>query len=328
MAKVSVLVPVYGVEKYIARCAHSLFQQTLDDIEFIFINDCTQDRSIDILKEVLSEYPNRQPQTIIHNMSQNGGLAAARRQGEMLATGDFFIHCDSDDWVDTDLYEKMYECAISSCVDIVVCPIKDEYENTGKLRTEKVLPCDTKLVLENLYKESVGMFVWNKLVKRSVYSKHQLLSYEGIDMWEDNGLMYRIFYYANGLSQVEGVCYHYNRSNAGAITHGYGIAAVNQMIDCAQRIESFFKTQQDYIRYEKSILALKFLARINLITDSFSGLKEYKRTFPETDQIVPYIAFDSFSTKGRIRFLCVKYHLSCLFISLFKIRNFILRVAI
>ena len=68
MPKVSVIVPVYGVEIYIERCARSLFEQTLDDIEYLFIDDCTPDRSIEILKQVLEDYPQRKTQTIIHRM--------------------------------------------------------------------------------------------------------------------------------------------------------------------------------------------------------------------------------------------------------------------
>ena len=62
MPKVSVIIPVYGVEKYIERCARSLFKQTLDDIEYLFIDDCTPDDSVDVLRNVLEEYPNRKSQ--------------------------------------------------------------------------------------------------------------------------------------------------------------------------------------------------------------------------------------------------------------------------
>ena len=81
MPKVSVIVPVYGVEKYMERCARSLFEQTLDDIEYLFIDDCTPDRSIEILQQVLEEYPHRKPQVTIHRMEQNSGQAAVRKWG-------------------------------------------------------------------------------------------------------------------------------------------------------------------------------------------------------------------------------------------------------
>lgn len=81
MPKVSIIVPVYGVEKYIERCCRSLFEQTLDDIEYLFIDDCSPDRSIEILKKVLDEYPHRKNQVHIHRMGKNSGQAAVRKWG-------------------------------------------------------------------------------------------------------------------------------------------------------------------------------------------------------------------------------------------------------
>ena len=121
MPKISVIVPVYGVERYMERCARSLFEQTLDDIEFIFVDDCSPDRSLDILNEVLEEYVDRQLQTQIVRLDQNGGLPNARKVGLRLATGNYIIHCDSDDWVERDMYRAMYEKAIKTNADMVVC---------------------------------------------------------------------------------------------------------------------------------------------------------------------------------------------------------------
>ena len=103
--KVSVIIPVYGVEKYIERCAISLFEQTLDSIEYIFINDCTPDKSIDILKGIIAKYPKRAPHVRILNMLRNSGQAAVRITGLKNTKGNYIAHCDSDDWVDKNFYE-------------------------------------------------------------------------------------------------------------------------------------------------------------------------------------------------------------------------------
>ena len=121
MPKVSVIIPVYGVERYIGRCARSLFEQTLDDIEYLFIDDCTPDRSIDILKQVLEDYPQRKSQVTIHRMEQNSGQAKVRKWGMQNSTGGYVTHCDSDDWIDPDLYTKMYEKAMTERLDVVIC---------------------------------------------------------------------------------------------------------------------------------------------------------------------------------------------------------------
>ena len=137
MPKVSVLVPVYGVEKYIERCARSLFEQTMDDIEFIFVDDCTPDHSIEILKSVIEEYrlrfAEKKYEVRIERLPTNSGLAAVRRHGIQLATGDYIINCDSDDWVDVTMYEKMYNKAIEEDADMVVC---DYYRSDGVTHRE------------------------------------------------------------------------------------------------------------------------------------------------------------------------------------------------
>lgn len=325
MPKISVIVPIYNVSAYIERCVRSLLEQTLDDIEYIFINDCTPDNSMEILETVLNDYPQRKLQTRIFKMPTNSRQAAVRRHGIKLATGKYLIHCDADDWVDTNLYEKMYNEAVCSNADIVICPIRDEFENYGQNRPIRNLPQTCREVLKNWYCYCIGMFAWNKLVKRSIYQDYHILPYEGINMWEDNGLFLRIFYYANKLSSINGAAYHYNRANNSAMTHGYGKSAVEQMMACAQQIDTFFKSKPDYKDFEKTVLALKFFARINLITDSYESLCEYYSTFPESSAIIPEIDLNAFSSKGKIRFLFVKYGLAWLFVTFFKLKKLMIR---
>ena len=111
MPKVTVIVPVYGVEKYIERCAVSLFEQTLDDIEIIFVNDCTPDRSMEILDRIIEKYrflfEEKKYIVRTESMLTNSGLPAVREHGTKLAIGDYIIHCDSDDWVDIKSYRKI-----------------------------------------------------------------------------------------------------------------------------------------------------------------------------------------------------------------------------
>lgn len=91
MPKVSIIILVYNIEKYIEKCARSLFQQTLDDLEYIFVNDCTPDNSINVIQDVLKDYPSRKNQVKIVNLEINSGQAAARKRGVLEATGEFVI---------------------------------------------------------------------------------------------------------------------------------------------------------------------------------------------------------------------------------------------
>ena len=169
MPKVSVIIPVYGVEKYIERCARSLFEQTLDDIEFLFIDDCTPDKSVEILLSVLEEYPRRKEQVIIHRMEKNSGQAKVREWGMKNATGEYVIHCDSDDWVDTDMYRALYDKAKIDDADVVVCDyfIAQKGENKCVKGFERT---DKKGFVEDMLAQRVSWALWNKLVKRDAWT--------------------------------------------------------------------------------------------------------------------------------------------------------------
>ena len=119
MTKVSVIVPIFGVEKYIERCARSLFEQTLNDMEIIFVDDCTKDNSIRVLKTTIEDYPARINQIKILHHEVNKGLSHARETGVKAATGDYIAHCDSDDWVDINMYESLYLFAQKGNYDFV-----------------------------------------------------------------------------------------------------------------------------------------------------------------------------------------------------------------
>ncbi|MGM9861927.1 MAG: glycosyltransferase family 2 protein, partial [Muribaculaceae bacterium] len=122
--KVSVIIAVYGAERWIDRCARSLFEQTLSDIEYIFVDDCSPDRSIDVMQHTLADYPERRHQVHILRHDHNQGVAAARTTGMKAATGEYMIHCDPDDWVEPQTYRLMYDKAIATDADIVTCGCK------------------------------------------------------------------------------------------------------------------------------------------------------------------------------------------------------------
>lgn len=120
--KISVIIPIYNVERFITRCAISLMKQTLkEDVEFIFVDDATPDRSIDLLQEVINQYPERRNQVRLIRHAKNKGLPAARNSGLKVAVGEYIFHCDSDDWLELDMLETLYDVAVKKQADIVWC---------------------------------------------------------------------------------------------------------------------------------------------------------------------------------------------------------------
>ena len=121
MYKVSILVPIYNVERYIERCARSLFEQTYTNLEYVFVDDCSPDRSLALLQDVIKDYPQRKDAVRIVSHEKNRGLAATRNTALECATGVFISHVDSDDWI----APRMIECLVSkqqeTDADIVSC---------------------------------------------------------------------------------------------------------------------------------------------------------------------------------------------------------------
>lgn len=318
---VTVIVPVHGVAKYIQKCAQSLFEQTLENLEILFINDCSPDNSTEVIKQTLENYPNRKNSTKIINLTSNAGLAGARKQGIVNASGDYIIHCDGDDWVDSTLYEKMYNTAVKDNSDIVICDLIEEF-NERSIRHKQIPSSNIpQVLLQNWYKNFIHMSCCNKMVKRSIYTDNAIFPWTGLNMWEDNGLTTRLLYHANRISRITDDAYHYNRTNVNAMTSGYGIKQVEQMIAVANNLSEFFKGKSDYESYKKTVDAFKYYASINLITDSFNNYYRYKNTYPESKYINRELDINAFSSKGRIRFKMVKYGLAPLFIMMFKIKK-------
>ena len=171
--KVSVIVPIYDVEKYIERCVKSLFEQTLDNLEFIFVNDCTPDKSMDILNRLLLQYPEREKQSKIVTHSKNKGLPEARISGISVATGEYIIHCDSDDWTEPDMYEKMYNYAIENDFDYVWCDYqKDSSEQS--LHTSQECSTNKYDLIRAYLTGDIMSTVWNKMVKASICQRPEI----------------------------------------------------------------------------------------------------------------------------------------------------------
>lgn len=207
MPKVSVIVPIYGVERYIERCAISLFEQTLDDIEYIFIDDCSPDRSTAILKQVLSRYPERQNQVIIHSMDKNSGQAKVRAWGISQAHGDYIIHCDSDDWVDVMMYEEMYKKAIEEASDVVICDYQEHNGNEMLHYRRGCSSLDSRKQHSDMLYLKVAWSLWNKLFKAEMCKQVKFLPLG--NMGEDMLLCLQMMFYSKKISYISKPFYYY-----------------------------------------------------------------------------------------------------------------------
>ena len=301
MPCVSVIIPVFGVERFIESCARSLFEQTLKDMEFIFVNDCTNDHSIEILKKVISEYPLRQNQISIINHDRNKGLPVARRTGIEAAKGDYIIQCDSDDWVDISMYEKLYKFAILNDADVAMC---------GYMVTDGVtqkpylnLDSDKKTYISNcLYQRSSGA-IWSKLFRKKLFDSP--IDYPTEAMAEDIVLVLQLFHYSNKIVCVNEALYYYF-TNVNSISKSLNPQKIYQKFIQSYNntiiIENFFKRHSIYAIYKQPLMCFKHNQR-NLLSPLLEDSNYYSLWRSSFMGINYRVFFMPISIKDKIIFL-------------------------
>ena len=170
---VSVLVPIYGVEKYIERCVRSIFEQTYQNLEIIFVNDCTPDNSIDILTKVVEDYPKRKPQTQIITHETNKGIACVRNTALSASSGYYILFIDSDDYVDLSIIQRLVMLARTEDADVTICDFFYAYKNYN--RHCFVNPSNSSIeCMCQVLKGVMHGGLWNKLTKRSLYVNNDI----------------------------------------------------------------------------------------------------------------------------------------------------------
>ena len=250
--KVSILVPVYGVEQYIEHCAVSLFEQTYDDLEYIFVDDCTPDRSMEILQEVMERYPKRKEQSIIIRHDRNKGLGAARLTALQKATGDNVMFVDSDDYLPKDattlLVKKMME-SDADIIDGAYCNIIGEETGSPIRPYHDATETYLKLMLcHNI----VEHHIWARLYRRFIFFERQILPIEKIDYCEDYQVVTRFMLYAKR-AVTDNVVYFYNEDNLNSYTHNLSEKNLQSFRKANEIVSEFFHQNDPKGKYRTAV---------------------------------------------------------------------------
>lgn len=244
MIKVSIIIPIYNVEKYLRRCLDSIVNQTLKDIECLLINDGSPDQSQKIIDEYVSKYP----QLFKSYIKENGGLSDARNFGLNYVTGEYIAFVDSDDWIEPTMYEKMYQTAINQSADLVVCDFLMEWELTGVSNYIQGLRCDSNDVSKNLLISPPS--AWNKLYKAELFLKTNIRYPIGL-WYEDLATTGKLISFCKKISYVNEAFVHYIQ-RTGSI-----MSTINEkMLDIYKAIESieeYYKKNEIYEKYKQEI---------------------------------------------------------------------------
>lgn len=298
--KVSICVPIYGVERYIERCAISLFEQTYNNIEYIFVDDCSPDNSINVLQSVVDRYPSRKDKVHIIKHKGNKGLAIARNTAVENATGEYILHIDSDDYINKEYVRKMVRCIISDDVDFVNPTIYMIFTRYKKVRIYPNISNGRDYCLA-LTSRSCPVRIAGPMIKRLLYVNNNISAQEGLNVGEDYHVIPRLAYFAKEVKSCNDAIYYYDCTNLSSYTAGFNIKNTEQILLALNVLKSFFANKEDEFIQALSFAHAKIICRelINYSLangrkcDFISLQKETKlinsaaiRTFSKFEQIV------------------------------------------
>ncbi len=269
MPKISVIVPVYNVEKYLAKCLDTIISQTFTDIEIICVNDGSTDGS----RTILSQYAQKDSRIKIID-KKNGGLSSARNAGMKVATGEFISFIDSDDWVDLAMLEKLYQNITSLNTDISICAVH-QYDEINQ-RIDDSIPYftleyfdesfnnkvfsyqDTKAFLMN-----VCVMAWNKLYRKSFIDECQAEFPDGL-IFEDGPFFFSIFFKTKRVSIIRDFLYFYRINRTGSILKNSGkqffdiIDVVNLMYESLKTSDIFEDVKYEFFRQKANDINYRY----------------------------------------------------------------------
>lgn len=285
MIFVSVIIPIFKVRNFIERCACSLFEQTLKDIEYIFVDDASPDDSIEILRSCIERYPGRKEQVTILTHEQNKGLPAARNTGLAVATGEYVFHCDSDDFVERDMLEQMYVAAKEKDADIVYCDFYLSFEKNERYMSNPSYETAEDMLMKGLLGGNMKYNVWNKLVRRSLYTDNGIWFPAGHGMGEDM-TMIRLAACATSVAYVPKAFYHYVKLNSNAYS---AVMTDSHKVDIRFNVERTVEFLQNKFggSLDKEIAFFKLNTKLPfLITDDETQYDVWKEWWPEANKYI------------------------------------------
>lgn len=303
--QVSIIVPVHNSSSYIEQCVRSLFEQTFDNIEYIFVDDASSDNSIDIIKKISKAYPNRVPQCKFIYNENNIGVSSSRNRGLNFASGEFVCFCDNDDWMDKNMICYMYNYAETNKSDLVICDAVSVDGNEEKILHIQYPNID-KFKALRIYISSTWNPIWNMLINRNLFFEKNIFFPDGKNMCEDYYVSTKLLLNSANPVHVDKALYYYNRSNPSSFLHNQNEKSNRMKIDVNLDLISYFKEKELYEYYKKELCWRLLNAKQELCfyRESFTN---FISIFPESHKYILSCTF--LSTKVKLTMWCLTHHL-------------------
>lgn len=277
---VSIIIPVYNSAEYVERCIRSIANQTWRDIELIIVDDCSKDNSLSLINSVLAENKWLAEKSTVVQNDVNHGSGFTRRRGQDLAHGDYLIYVDSDDYVSPDYIRLLAECALSVDADMVMCGFYCDYgeklseRHIGEFSGRSDLVCK---LLSGQFHNGLPF----KLIRRSLLVDHDIHTSEGLNMFDDLSVSYKIAYFAREISVVDTPLYYYNRINTSSQTNLNPGRNISQAVFLIKQIDEFFSDKDTDELIERGITFRKiFILGLILLHGTKAERTENLALFP------------------------------------------------
>ncbi len=311
MCVISIIVPIYNIEKFLPCCIDSILAQTFTEWELILVDDGSKDTC----GSICDEYATKDGRIrVIHK--PNGGLTSARNAGLAMASGEWVMYLDGDDWIEPEMLALLLRKGEETGADIVMGDFLFAYPDRD---VPYRLPDwdDCKTTSLNRYITSVWTCVWGGIHKRSLYEEHQLQSPQGVTYCEDFHLIVRLCYFARKVVNVHRPFYHY-RQQEGSVMHNLNKKTERDEQWVYQDIIRFFKEQGVYKDYRKTMCwrMLKATQELVLARETW---KDFLTMVPEKKHYIwdcPYI-----NRKLKINMWCLTHHLSWISLLMLNLRK-------
>ncbi|MCJ7689722.1 MAG: glycosyltransferase [Clostridiaceae bacterium] len=246
---VSIIIPVYNVQEYLSECLDSVINQTIKNKEIIIVND----GSTDNCTEILAEYKIKFPELIIINQ-ENRGISETRNVGLSAAIGEYIAFVDSDDFIEKCMFERMYNTAKREKSDVVMCNYilynqTSHEQNTGKYviegSSEEGYINRTKS-LEKFLTNDIKAYVWNKLVKRALFTEHEIL-FPDFKVCEDTPVVFLLLAHSKRIFSIKDPLYYY-RQREDSLTKVFSIKSMEDMLKGCYIMRKYI--EKDTVHYE------------------------------------------------------------------------------
>lgn len=240
MIKVSVIIPVYNAEQYIAECIESLLNQTLIDCEFIFVNDGSVDQS----KNIIESFQEKDKRIILINQ-KNQGVSVARNQGLRIAQGEYIGFVDADDYIKDDYYYILYGTAVDKNVDIVISNFIIEYQEKT-INSSAVFPVNKPFLSDEIKSVIVPVFieqdilnsVWNKIYSSKLIKENNVFFPDGMKLGEDGLFNIQAFFKSEAVLFIEYLGYFYREVSNSATRNS---SSMNHFAEALEKFNIDYK---------------------------------------------------------------------------------------